>query len=325
MAISWPAGYSTPSYPSPTDMILNLLMLLAPAAGLAGYWAPELFSPMGPAIVPLLMVVMLSMGLTLKPADFLGLRGARSALFAGVALQFLVMPLSALAISRIMNLGSELMVGMVLVGSVAGGTASNVMSYLARGNVALSITMTATSTLMSIIATPLLLQLLAGSVVQVPAWEMLKTLLYIILLPVGLGLVLRQVLLHAIEKIQPALPLLAVFVIALIIACVVALNADNLASVGLTVMLAALVHNVVGLLLGYLAARALGFDAAICRTVAIEVGMQNSGLATALALKFFSPITALPGAAFSVWLNITGAIFANLSLRLDRKSHGANA
>jgi BASS family bile acid:Na+ symporter len=299
-------------------MLLRLFPFAAPLAALLGFLLAGPLSGLGGAIVPLLTVVMLCMGLTLAPRDFLRVGQYRFAFLAGLGLQFTVMPLMSLLIASAFRLPDDLMVGLVLVGSVAGGTASNVMTFLARGNVALSVAMTATSTLAGVVMTPLLLSLLVSSTVDVPAGEMLASLFRIVLLPVLLGVTINSLAARAVRRVLPALAPLAVLAILVIIAIVVALNAGRLRDVGLAVVMATLLHNVSGLLLGYAAARLLRFEPAICRTLAIEVGMQNSGLATALALKFFSPVAALPGAIFSVWLNITGSVFASISTRNDR-------
>jgi len=263
-------------------------------------------------------VVMLCMGLTLTPKDFVAVGKYRFAFLIGMGLQFTVMPLGALAIATAFRLEPDLAVGLVLVGSVAGGTSSNVMTFIARGNVALSVAMTATSTLVSVLMTPFLLSVLVGTTVDVPAADMLASLFRIVLLPVVLGVTINSLAGEFVRKFLPALAPLAVLAILVIIAIVVGLNADRLREVALPVVFATLAHNVTGLTLGYLAAKALRFEPAICRTIALEVGMQNSGLATALALKFFAPVAALPGAIFSVWLNITGSIFAALSTRGER-------
>lgn len=301
-------------------MLLGFFYLWAPLAALAGVLLPELLAPLSAAIVPLLMLVMLCMGLTLKPADFAAVLGRKRAVLAGLALQFSIMPLSALALSRLFGLSSELTIGMVLVGSVAGGTASNVMAFVARGDVALSVSMTACSTLASVLLTPLLLALLIGSTVEVPAAPMLESLLRIIVLPVGLGVLLNRFAGTWVNQLTPALAPVSVFSILLIIAAVVAVNADQITQVGPLLMLVTLLHNLTGLTLGFYCAKVLGFDSRICRTVAIEVGMQNSGLATALALKFFSPASALPGALFSVWLNVTGSVFAAVCRARDART-----
>jgi len=291
-------------------MFLKLFPLWAPLAAALGFLFAGRMAGWGGAIVPLLTTVMLCMGLTLKPRDFVAVGAYRSAFLTGMVLQFTVMPLMALLIATLFRLGPDLTVGLVLVGSVAGGTASNVMTFLARGNVALSVAMTATSTLAGVVMTPLLLSLLVGATVDVPARDMLASLFRIVLLPVAFGVILNSLIGQAVHKITPLLAPLAVLAILTIIAIVVALNAERLREVALAVVIATLLHNVSGLLLGYGAAKLLRFEPSICRTIALEVGMQNSGLATALALKFFSPVAALPGAIFSVWLNVTGAVFA---------------
>ena len=301
-------------------MFLKLFPLWAPIAALLGMLFAEPLSGWDHAIVPMLTVVMLCMGLTLTPRDFVAVGRYRFAFLAGMVLQFTVMPLMALLIATAFRLGPDLAVGLVLVGSVAGGTASNVMTFLARGNVALSVAMTATSTLAGVVMTPLLLSLLVGTTVEVPAADMLASLFRIVLLPVVLGVVINALAGEFVRKLLPALAPLAVLAILVIIAIVVGLNAGRLREVALAVVIATLLHNVSGLLLGYGAAKLLRFEPAICRTIALEVGMQNSGLATALALKFFAPIAALPGAIFSVWLNITGAIFASITRRSELRS-----
>lgn len=300
--------------------LIRLLPLWAPTAALVGYALSGTLSGWSPAIVPLLMIVMLCMGLTLRPADFRRVLEFRSAVAAGMALQFSVMPLTALAISWLLDLGQEMTVGMLLVGTVAGGTASNVMAYLARGNVALSVTMTALSTLLSVFMTPLLLSLLAGSRVEVPAGPMLESLFKIILLPVGAGVLINARAHAKVRRLEAVLPGLSVVAILVIIAIVVALNASRLNLAAGWVVIGTLLHNLSGLALGYLAARLLGFDAAVRRTIALEVGMQNSGLATALAVKFFSSAAALPGAVFSIWLNLTGSLFAAACRQSDERS-----
>jgi len=300
-------------------MFLNLFPVWVVCAAVSGFLFPEQLTVLRTWIVPLLTGVMLCMGLTLKLDDFLKIRAYKWALLAGIILQFSVMPIVALMISLLFKLGPELTIGMVLVGSVAGGTASNVMTMLAGGNVALSVSMTAISTLLSIVMTPLLLLLLIGSTVEVQAAGMLVNLFKIVLLPVALGVLLNHFFSNKIDGFHSELASLSVVLIAIIIAVVVALNQSRIESGAMLLVFATLMHNLAGLSLGYMAAYMLGFDRIICRTIAIEVGMQNSGLATVLAVKFFSPLSALPGAIFSIWLNITGSIFARLSVQRDRR------
>ncbi len=299
-------------------MLLKLFPVLAPIAALIGFLLPQLLAQGRPAIVPLLILVMSFMGLTLRPEDFLKIRQYRWAIVLGMVLQFTVMPVVALCLSLLLQLDQDQTIGMVLVGSVAGGTSSNVMTFLARGNVAMSVSMTALSTLLSVVMTPLIMTLAIGATVPVPGLDMLKSLVQMILLPVLLGVAINHYCRHWVKAIEGFLAPGAVVAILVIIAIVVSLNAELVSSGIALIAIATLLHNLAGLSLGYLGPRLLGFDSVVCRTIAIEVGMQNSGLATALALKFFSVGAALPGAIFSVWLNITGSLFASLCLKFSK-------
>ncbi|MBY8315452.1 bile acid:sodium symporter family protein [Vibrio fluvialis] len=290
--------------------ITQLFPLWAVLFSLCAYFFPSVFVDLKSQIVPLLTIIMLAMGLTLKPKDFLNVVTNKKAIGIGLILQFSVMPLAALLVSLLLGFDPMLTIGMVLVGSVAGGTSSNVMCYLAKGDVALSITMTSISTLLGVVLTPLLVKLLAGQSVDVPAMSMLMSLVKIVLMPVSIGL-LCNVLLHSLtEKLEPVLPLISMVAIVMIIAIVVALNASQLATIGPIVALAVILHNSIGLASGYWICRALGFNESICRTVAFEVGLQNSGLATALAMKFFTPASAVAGTIFSIWHNLSGSLLA---------------
>lgn len=290
--------------------ITQLFPLWAVLFSVCAYFQPALFTDLKSHIVALLTLIMLAMGLTLTPADFINVIRHKAAISVGVALQFVVMPLLAVLLSALLDFNEEFTVGMVLVGCVAGGTSSNVMTYLAKGDVALSISMTAISTLLGVVLTPVLTELLVGRSIDVPMMAMLLSLVKIVLVPVAIGVALNALLRDRIKRVEPVLPLVSMVGIVLIIAIVVALNADNLATHGPIIALAVVLHNSLGLLLGYGACRALGFNAAVARTVAFEVGLQNSGLATALAMKFFTPVAAIPGTIFSVWHNISGSILA---------------
>jgi len=270
-------------------------------------------------IIPMLMLIMLCMGLSLTTADFANVRHHMGAALVGMLLQFSVMPLLALTLSMILNLDQEATIGMVLLGSVAGGTSSNVMTYIAGGNVALSVSMTACSTLLSIFVTPLLLLLLVDSSVSLPTGQILQSLFQIILIPVSIGLFVNTYAKALINRIEPLLAPTSMILIVLVIAVVVALNSERIMDGVLVIAIATFAHNTTGLCLGYFVARLLRFEEKVARTIAIEVGMQNSGLATALAIKFFSAAAALPGAIFSIWLNITGSAFASLCRHRDRK------
>lgn len=275
------------------------------------WWRPEIFQGQKSLILPLLMVIMFGMGMTLRLDDFGRVLKQPRIVLIGVSLQFLWMPLLAWGLSLALNLSPALMVGMVLVGSVSGGTASNVICYLARGDVALSISMTLVSTLVAVVATPVLTWLYVGQTVPVPIISMLMSILQIVLLPVAVGVVLNQWAGERLRRLRPLFPLISTIAIVYVIAVIVALNATRLPEVGPALLLAILLHNGLGLISGYWSARWLGYDLRQCRTIAIEVGMQNSGLAVALASQHFSSaLSALPGALFSIWHNLSGSALA---------------
>ena len=258
----------------------------------------------------MLGIVLFGMGLTLTLDDFKRILTQPLMVIVGTVAHFIIMPLVAVALCAIFHLSGPLAVGVILVGCCPSGTSSNVMCYLAKGDVALSITMTALSTLLGVIITPLLVQLLAGKSVDVPVLDMLLSLLKIVLIPVVIG-VLANVWLHSLTaRLEPLLPLVSMVAIVLIIATVVALNAGQFAAIGPIVALAVILHNGIGITAGYWVSRWLGFDERICRTIAFEVGLQNSGLATALAMKFFTPASAVAGTLFSVWHNLSGSLLA---------------
>ncbi|MGD2117676.1 MAG: bile acid:sodium symporter family protein [Chromatiales bacterium] len=278
-------------------------------AGL-GYLFPAFWSGLRDAIVPLLVMIMFSMGLTLTVWDFRRAFCHSRLVGIGVTLQYVVMPLAAWLLALLFGLSDELTIGLVLVGATAGGTASNVITYLARGDLALSITMTLSSSLLAIVLMPWLTWLYVGQRVEVPVLDMLQSLLLIVLLPVLGGVIVNAFLSARIRQVEPLFPLFSIFAIAVIIAIVVGLNAGRFAEVGPLLLLVVILHNAIGLLSGFSVARWLGYDSVVARTIAIEVGMQNSGLSVALALQFFTPLAALPGALFSIWHNLSGALFA---------------
>ncbi|WP_116474979.1 bile acid:sodium symporter family protein [Zobellella maritima] len=291
-------------------LVTQLFPLWALLLSVLAFIQPELFVGIKGQIVPLLTLIMLCMGLTLSLSDFRKVLTNKKALMVGVLLQFTVMPLVALLVAWMFGFDAELTVGMLLVGSVAGGTSSNVMCYLARGDTALSISMTAISTLLGVLLTPVLVALLVGQSVDVPVQSMLISLLQVVVAPVLLGVGINYFAAGLVRRLEPLLPLLSMLAIVLIIAIVVALNAEKMAQIGGIVALAVVLHNSCGLVLGYGVTALLGFDKKVCRTIAFEVGLQNSGLATALAMKFFTPTAALPGTLFSVWHNISGSLLA---------------
>ncbi|MGD8309058.1 MAG: bile acid:sodium symporter family protein, partial [Chromatiales bacterium] len=228
----------------------------------------------------------------------------------GLALQYGLMPFFAWGLARAFGLPPELAAGLVLVGACPGGTASNLVCYLARGDLALSITLTACSTLVAVVATPGLTWLYIGRTVPVPVWAMLESVAKVVLLPVLGGLLVNSLAGRRLGPLKRLFPLLSVGAIVLIIAVVVALNRERLISMALGLVALVAAHNALGLLGGYWVGRALGFERRVCRTLAIEVGMQNSGLGAALATQYFTAAAALPAAVFSVWHNLSGSALA---------------
>lgn len=294
--------------------MIRATTLLFPAAALVAsaiaWLAPAPLATLRPQIPLFLVVIMFAMGLTLAPADFVRIARNPRAVAAGLALQFGIMPAAGWAVAHLLQLPPAVAVGVILVGACPGGTASNVICYLARANVALSITVTACSTLLAPLLTPLLTWRYAGTSVDVPVLPMLASVAEIVLLPVIAGIAANRFAARAVAKVQPALPLVSMTAIVAVIAVIVAVNRDAIGRLGAAVAVAVLLHNALGLALGYASARALGLSRIDARTLAIETGMQNSGLAVALASQFFSASAALAGALFSVWHNLSGAVLA---------------
>ena len=266
---------------------------------------------------PLLGIVMFGMGMTLKLSDFKVVFTKPKAVITGILSQFIIMPLIAWVLCLVFQLPTELAVGVMLVGCCPGGTSSNVMTYLSKGDVALSVGMTACTTIMAPVVTPALVLLLAGQAVDVSYVSMLMSIVQVVLVPIVLGFVIN----HFFEKFAQAcskvLPLVSVIAICLIIMAVVAANAAKIMTVGWLIVAVVMLHNLCGYALGYGVGKLLGLSRDQMRTLSIEVGMQNSGLATSLATVHFAsmPLAAVPGTVFSVWHNISGAIYANILAR----------
>jgi BASS family bile acid:Na+ symporter len=250
------------------------------------------------------------MGLSLEKADAARILADPRPVAVGVALQFLLMPILALTLAELFQLSAQLTFGMVLLGSCAGGTASNVICYLARGDVALSVSMTFASTLVGVVATPLLCQFYLSQQIDLDRLAMVISLVQIVFLPVTAGFMVRAGLPRLSAKLQPMLPSLSIVGILAVIAIVVALNAGQLGGLSALLIVAVVLHNLLGIVAGFLLSRLFGFDLRQSQTIAIEVGMQNSGLAAALSLQFFSATAALPAALFSIWHNVSGALLA---------------
>lgn len=266
------------------------------------------------AINPMLGVIMFGMGLTLSPQDFRIVFSRPKDIIIGCLAQFTIMPLLALGLSWAFALPKELALGVILVGCCPGGTASNVITYLAKGDLALSVGMTATSTLLAPLITPLLVWLLAGTMVEVDTIGMLLSIVYVVIAPIVVGLIFQRYLPKFTKSTVPYLPAFSSIVIAFVVGIVVSHNADRLLVGGMIVVLVVMLHNLCGLSLGYIIGRLLGLADAKRRAISIEVGMQNSGLASSLATLHFAayPLATIPGAIFSVWHNISGALVARI-------------
>lgn len=291
-------------------IITRLFPLWAALCSIFAYLNPVVFAPLKPYISEMLMLVMLSMGMTLKIADFTRVLKRPAPIVAGIGLHYLIMPLAAWLIARLLNMSPELQAGMVLVGCVASGTASNVMVFLSKGDVALSVTISALSTVVGIFATPLLAKLYIAASIAVPVVNMLKEILLIVALPIAIGVGINYFIPQQVKKIVPSLPLITMCVIILVLATVVSLSSDKIGIETAIVVFGVILHNGLGLIGGYWGGRLFGFDKSICRTLALEVGMQNSGLAAVLGTNFFGPMAAIPGAIFSLWHNISGSFLA---------------
>ena len=299
---------------------VTVFPLLILAAALVGFLAPETAKTLLPQVNLFLGIIMFGMGLTLTLPDFALVAKRPLPVLLGVVAQYAIMPLLGLAVALLLRLPPELAAGVILVGSAPGGTSSNVISYLARADTALSVAMTSVSTLLAPLLTPLLTLWLAGQYMVVDGAAMAASIVTIVLLPVLGGLVVRLLLHRLVDRVLPALPWVSVVFIALVVAAVVGNSAATVLSAGALVLAAVVLHNGLGYALGYGVARALRVPVRSARTVSIEVGMQNSGLAAGLAAQYISPAAALPGAVFSLWHNLSGAVLALLFRRSDART-----
>ena len=291
---------------------MGLLVLVAALLALA---FPSALQQIRPTVInPMLGVIMFGMGLTLNLQDFKIVFSRPKDVVIGCLAQFTVMPLLAWGLARAFNLDEALALGVVLVGCCPGGTASNVITYLAKGDLALSVGMTGVSTLLAPLLTPLLTWALAGKSVNVDVVGMLLSILWVVILPIVAGLIVKWLWPKFTEKTIDYLPALSSIVIALIVAIIIAANANKLMAGGLIIVVVVMLHNICGLSLGYLIGRVLGLAGVKRKAISIEVGMQNSGLASSLATIHFAayPLATIPGAIFSVWHNISGAMVAYL-------------
>lgn len=272
---------------------------------------PATFGFAAPHINTCLGVIMFGMGMTLRLEDFRLVLTRPMDVLSGSLAQFTVMPLLAFIVSKLLNLPTELAVGLILVGCCSGGASSNVMAFMAKGDVALSVTLTSISTLLAPFLTPVLTLALGGTSIEVSLSAMFTSILQVVLVPIVLGLLCNRFLPRVVEKGTKLVPLLSTVCLVLIIGSIVGKNVDSLLSSGLLILVAVIIHNTCGYFLGYLVAKKVGLEEAKRRTMAIEVGLQNGGLATSLAMTHFTPMTAIPGVVSSTYHAVSGALLAN--------------
>ena len=269
----------------------------------------------------LLMIVMFGMGLTMKAGDFAIVFTRPRDVIIGCLAQYLIMPALAYGLGTILGLSEELLVGVILVGTCPGGTSSNVITYLSNGDTALSVGMTSISTLLAPFLTPVLTYLYLRTSVTVDTKSMFISIVQVVLIPIGLGMLVNKAFEKYATRVKDVLPVVSISAICLILAAVVSHNSENIKTTGAVILIVVILHNLLGYLLGYLTGVVCRMNIPRRKAISIEIGMQNSGLATTLAASAFSDLAAatVPGAIFSVWHNISGAILAGIFRRIDRE------
>lgn len=295
------------------------MTLLVVAFAASALILPSAFKWVAPQIPILLGVIMFGMGMTLRVEDFKEIFRRPRDVLIGVLAQFTIMPLIAYGLAKLFQLPAELAVGVILVGTCPGGTASNVMTYLAKGDLALSVSMTMSTTILAPIVTPLLTWILAGAWIEISLVNMMISIVQIIIAPILLGIIVNNLFADFVKRLVKILPLVSIVAILLIVGGVVSVNAEKILQTGLLMMLIIVLHNLCGYGLGYCAAKIFRMNRAKAKAISIEVGMQNSGLAVSLAIIHFGAAAAIPGAIFSVWHNISGSIAANYLAQKSNK------
>jgi len=294
------------------DRFTKLLVVWVLLAVGIGYFLPACFTPLKSYTNWLFAFTMLGIGAVLSLKDFEPLVKKPQMVILGTIAQFAIMPALGFAVAKLLRLPPDLAIGVILVGAVPGAMASNVISYLAKADVAYSVALTSTSTFLSPLLTPLFTYIFARSYIKIDIMEMFYSIVIMVILPLLVGLTAKHYLKERLEKINDLFPAVSTLFIAFICGLVVALNKDYLAQISLLIFVVVFLHNSFGLLLGYLAGVLYRFDVKRCRTLAFEVGMQNAGLGAVLALKHFSAQAALPNALFACWCIITASVLAEV-------------
>ncbi len=291
-------------------VITNFFTIWIILFSLTAFYYPNHFKGLTGLIVPTLGIIMFGMGMTLTIHDFRRVLARPGDVYIGVLLQYLLMPLGAFILVKVFNLNEFLAAGIILLGSCPGGTASNVITYLARGDLALSVTLTSVSTILSPILIPVLMYFYASQWIEVPVIKLFISSVQIVIIPVLLGLGARAILKDRVNTFNEFLPSISTVAIIFIVGVIVAANSTAISTTGPKILLIVVIHNFFGLVAGYYIAKLSGMDNIRAKTISIEVGMQNSGFAVALANLHFSALAALPAAIASVWHNISGSILA---------------
>lgn len=299
------------------DFLSSNIAILIIIFSVIAFFYPKGFSWATNYTTMFLGAAMFGMGLTIKAEDFRIVFTRPKDLCIGFILQYTVMPLAAFALAKAFGLSADLALGVILVGCCPGGTASNVITYVAKGDVPLSVGMTIVSTLLAPLCTPVLVYFLAGSWVEVSLVTMMISVVKVVLIPVLVGILIYRIFPKQVDAVREMLPLVSVIAIVMIISGIVGSNAEKIMTCGLLVMVVVAIHNTIGLALGTVAAKLMKLEEKKVTAIGIEVGMQNSGLAISLATANFAanPLATLPGAIFSVWHNISGTIYAGIRNR----------
>jgi BASS family bile acid:Na+ symporter len=275
------------------------------------FFYPAPFKPIGKYISYLLGIIMLGMGLTMSLEDFRLVLTRPKDVFYGVFFRYLIMPLVGFGVAKMLGLPPALAAGMVLLGACPSGTGSNVLTFIAKGDTALSVTVSSVNTILAPVLTPYIFLLLAGSMIPINAGALLLDIVWIVLIPVASGVFLHMIAPRLVDKLTKVVPAVSVVFIIAIMSSVVALNASKMATMALVLGLAVMLHNSAGLLLGYYAGKSVGMSDKQSRAITFEIGMENSGLTVALALAHLDPMAALPGAVMTVWEYLSGSMLAS--------------
>jgi len=298
---------------------LNLIYFVI-AVTIFAFFVPNAFVWASSRQMRLMQIVMLTMGLTMSLSDFgMVVKQPKYVLFVSV-LQFVWMPFSGWLVCKLFNLPTELALGVILVGCCPGGTASNICTFLAKGDTPLSITCTAVSTLLCPIVTPVMMVLYAQTYIDIPFMSMVTSILQIVFMPLALGFIINGIFKKYMDYVTPFLPIISTMTFMCALGGIISSNVQTMVTSGALIFLCCLLHNISGLAIGHALSGLFKFPKPVQRACSIEIGMQNSGLASTLSMSLFTPATALAGAVFGIWHSLTGAIYASLCVKSDERA-----